>query len=107
MPPPFFTIKAHDYVSVIHQTQPGIVDRYWAPVSKMALDGSTSLVPRSHPRREAVKWARGESAQIHLRKVGEMGRGRGKQGEDETGREERIEGRRKEMERRRGRRQAW
>lgn len=37
----------------------------------------------------------GESAQIHLRKVGEMGRG--KRGEDETGREERIEGRRKEM----------
>lgn len=37
----------------------------------------------------------GESAQIHLRKVEEMGRG--KRGEDETGREERIEGRRKKM----------
>lgn len=55
----------------------------------MALAGVTSLVPRSQPCRRSSYMGEGESAQIHLRKVGEMGRGRGKGGEDETGREER------------------
>lgn len=63
----------------------------------MALGGFPSLGPRSHPRRRSSYAGEGESAQIHLRKVGEMERGQGKGGEDETGGEERIQGRRKEM----------